>query len=110
MSEHLTAQESKAPEVFGKSHEEWLQHLTGENKDVPCSRYGQTAAECAPWAVAAMVAWDGAGGVFEDDPVDLAEHFMSKVVNDHDGVIELILEGREHVPMELLSQLEISHA
>lgn len=109
MEQHPTEQESKTPKLFGKSHTEWLQILTGDNRETPGNRYGRTAAECAPWAVAGLYAWEAAGGVMEDDPADLAEHFMSKAVNNHDGVYELVMMHRGSVPQELLERLEISH-
>lgn len=75
--------------------DEAITYLTKDSGRVPCSRYGWDSRSCAPvaWATASIVA--GANG--EIVTVELLDHMMSLVVNNHDDPEDLIRDyGREY--------------
>lgn len=94
------------PQLYGKSIDDWQKQLTGENLDVPASRYGRNASEVAPWAIASVMIYDAYMGE-PDDVEAFAEHAMSLVVNDADDVMEMVLAHRDLLPASLLEQLMV---
>ena len=92
--------------LYGKSLDDWHKQLTGENLDVPASRYGRNASEVAPWAIASVMIYDAHMGE-PDDVEAFAEHAMSLVVNDADDVMEMVLAHRDLMPASLLEQLMV---
>jgi hypothetical protein len=58
--------------------------LTRNGGRVPCSRYGYDSESCAPVAYAAAVIVYGETGEYLGSFLDILDHCMSLVVNDHD--------------------------
>jgi hypothetical protein len=77
----------ECPTCHGTNDAGWLR--------VPCSRYGNTSAECAP--VAYRVAYLMARESGDDVTREGLQHAMSLVVNDSDGPAEIVREyGHRH--------------
>lgn len=105
MSEHLP--NPTEPEKLGtKTIAEWHTELTGENLDVPCSRYGSNASECAYWAIAAVVIYEAHMGEPEDIEA-FADHAMSLVVNDDEEIMHMVLEHQNLLPLSLLQEMTV---
>jgi len=79
-------------------------YLLTDGGAVPCSRYGRTSAECAPWAVAIVRIFEQANG----EPVTYAQlHWaMGLVVNDHEDVAEIVAEHGTAEQRQLLEDLD----
>lgn len=105
MAEHLP--NPIEPEKLGeKTIAEWHAQLTGENLDVPCSRYGRNASEVAYWAIAAIIIYEAHMGE-PDDIEAFAEHAMSLCVNDDDEIIHMVLENQHLLPKSLLDDMTV---
>lgn len=94
------------PKLFGKTAEQWHAQLTGDNLDVPASRYGRNASEVAWWAVASLYIFDAYTG----EPQDMehyAEEAMSQVVNDHESFEHFVKAHPEYVPASVRAHLTI---
>ncbi len=102
----------KPCELAGMTLAEWHTFLitdehTQEDQShlaVPASRYGRDAADTAWWAVAALAAYEAAGGDMDESTL-VAQHMMSMAVNDHSDLVELVWEYEHALPPELLEQL-----
>jgi len=83
-----------------------LDRCTGDGGHlrVPCSRYGSTGEDVAPYAAALAYVFADANG---EDPLDgdLLDGFMSAVVNDHGDPADLLVECWHAVPVELRRML-----
>lgn len=74
------------------TRDEAIAYLTkdGPGLRVPCSRYGRTSAECAPFAwKAALIVASECGESVEEKDLDYA---MYLAVNDHDDIEYLLTE------------------
>lgn len=106
MSEHLPAPEEEPYKLYGKSVDEWHAQLTGDNLNVPASRYGRDASEVSWWAIAAVSIH--AVYLKEADEIEgFAEHAMSLAVND-DATLGQFVEANKHwLPGRIQNQLKI---
>jgi hypothetical protein len=68
---------------------ERIAYLERDKGYVPCSRWGQTAEDCAPVAVDLLEITEDANGPV-DNETEALEHLMGLVVNDHPDVLSLI--------------------
>ena len=88
----------------GDERDRALAFLTREGGHllVPCSRYGRTSAEVAPFAWAAAVCYSRATGeLISDEQLDF---IMGLAVNDHDDVQYLIEQEGDDEFMQLLRE------
>ena len=101
--------------IHGKSAEEWHRWLitdqkTGESHAdavVPCSRYGSNGEEGAYWALACELIYCEANGDNSDeDPHEALDWYMSLAVNDHQDVLDLVLNYWYAVPDALKPYLD----
>lgn len=95
-------------ELHGRTVNEWLAYL-GRDGDlsVPCSRYGRSTSEVAPWAVACEYVYTEANGENSDESAaEAIEFYMGLAVNDHDDVLTLVREYWYAVPKPLRDLLE----
>jgi len=92
--------------VFGKSASDWHAQLTGDNLEVPASRYGRNASEVAWWAVASLYVYSAFYGE-QEDAEGYAENAMSMVVNDHESIVHFIREHKHYVPKEVVDELRV---
>jgi hypothetical protein len=60
------------------------------NLKVPCSRYGWDTYSCSPVALSVAHIFEEANG--DEITEELLEDLMSKVVNDSDGIAELLAD------------------
>ena len=100
-------EQEQPPELYGRTASEWHAFLTGDNLDVPCSRYGRNAASCAWWAVASLIIMNTYGAVEEPDAGAYAEYVMGLFVNNDEMIGALVLEERECVPRSIADNLII---
>lgn len=113
MSEHLPHNPEQEPHLIsGRTVEDWAKFLTTHDGEpaghlaAPGSRYGRTADECAPWAIALLAIYE-ANGTEPEEAEAVIDGAMSAVVNDHEEVAELIREYKYLLPPELAEELEI---
>lgn len=104
---NLERSELESQKLYGKTIEAWHQELTGENLDVPCSRYGRDAASCAWWAVASMLVYNHFYPGEMDEPEAHAEYAMSMAVNDHASLGPFVNEYLHVLPREVVENLAI---
>lgn len=97
-------------ELHGQTLRYWLNFLTtdrvtGEDTGhliVPCSRYGRTTREVAPWAIACEIIYvEASGENDEDDPRDALHFYMGLVVNDSPDPAEMVRDYRYALPVGL---------
>ena len=100
--------------LHGRSLADWHRWLTTDQETgepnghlaAPCSRYGQTADECAWYASACEAIYLHVNG--EDDAVEMTlEFFMGLAVNNHDGVEETLRSYWYAVPEVLKPYVEL---
>lgn len=94
------------PKLFGKTAEQWHAQLTGDNLDVPASRYGRNASEVAWWAVASLYIFEA----YRGEPQDMehyAENAMADVVNNHESYEHFVKAHPEYVPASVRAHLTI---
>lgn len=95
-------------QLYGKSIDERHAQLTGDDLDVPASRYGRKASEAAWWALASSSVFERYGTVDDESLIDnMLEAEMSMAVNDYDGVEENVREHLEAVRVEILENLTL---
>jgi len=91
--------------IYGRTVNQWHRFLTGENLDVPSSRYGRNASEVAWWAIASIIIYNEYAG--EPDEIDeFADNAMSMVVNDHASTGPFVREHAHLLPPEVLDHLD----
>jgi hypothetical protein len=107
--------------VDGRSLAEWHTYLTTDKETgnttrydlTPGSRYGDTADECAWWAIAAHSAFTyflGSTGREPDPPEESVEICMYLAVNDDRTLGNLVWEYRGVLPPELVDMLDWARA
>lgn len=95
-------------EIGGRSLRQWFDWLTTDRDtgqyagylDVPCSRFGTTAADCAWWTLAFQCAYVEASGEL-DDPEASMHEAMGWCVNDSTEVAGLIAEYWSAIPQSI---------
>lgn len=92
-------------ELHGKSLRGWHEWLSRDDGQVPCSRYGRTGSDCAYWALAAEWVYCALNGE-DDDPEVALEHLMGLAVNDHQDVLDVVLDHYDTVPEALKQYLD----
>lgn len=85
---------------------EWHGWLTGDDLDVPASRYGRTASEVAWWPLATLHVFEQYSDIDSSYEVFLNGE-MSLAVNDADSVIEIVMDNREAIPAAILANLTV---
>lgn len=97
-------------ELHGETLRYWLDFLTtapttGEDTghlETPCSRYGRTSREVAPWAVACEVIYVEVNGEnSEDNPRDGLNWYMGMAVNDNETIADMVNDYRYVLPLGL---------
>lgn len=106
MSERFegSSERPEQPPLYGKPVEQWHTELTGDDLDVPASRYGRTAGEVAWWAIGGLYAYDQYAGAI-DEPDSLAEHLMGYAVNDHPSIADLVKGAQAVIPKQVWTEL-----
>jgi len=94
-------------DLSGRTIEQWHTFLTGDNLDVPCSRYGRNASEVSWAAIACLIIFQNIMGRYPDDVDEFADNAMSMVVNDDSEMQHLIKDHLDMLPKEVLEQLNM---
>jgi hypothetical protein len=106
MSESFPEQETLSTiELHGRSLQHWIDWLSRDPGQVPCSRYGRYSDECAPYAVAAEWAFVSNCGDDHEGQIAL-DWLMGLTVNDHDDIAYMIREHGQHIPQALRDCLD----
>ncbi len=90
-------------EMHGRTLRQWHDYLMRDgNLRVPCSRYGTDTEDCVPYALACELIYIEANGENSDEgPGSALEWYMSLVVNDDSGVLDLVRSHWYAVPEQL---------